>query len=369
MVAAFRRQSETAGLVERVSAVVDELENAAVDWDQHARTGRSVAEQPEFKEASAKLRSCLRQLEGRDLIDLYRSLWESRDILAQVQSGDSGPPVITGAADFTLGALHRRFIPYEDVLPLLLLNGLFRGFPPIRNLDHAIIDEAQDYSYLDFEYIKRCLPGQCRLTIVGDINQTLSPALSIHDDQVLERVFRSRVTRLNLSRSYRSTAEIIEFARRILGDGVRIESVRRTGTKPRLLPLPENDTGADVLADAVRSLLRADRKSIAVICRTRAEAQLVYGALSSRVRVSLLTGESSGFSQGVFVVPVHLAKGLEFDAVIVADAGSAAYGQVADRKLLYTACTRALHELYVFYTGKPSPLLPLGMEELYARTC
>lgn len=366
----FRSRLEDCSLVERVQTVADAFETRVKEWAKakEALAPLSAAQRSELEGARAKLKIWVREVEGRNLIALYRSLWESDEILAQAREEADWPATARSIAADTLGVLGGHCIPYEDVMPLLLLEGMYRGFSTIQNIDHAIIDEAQDYSFVDFEYIKNCLPKQCSMTIVGDVNQAIGVGVGMPVHEGLERVFRSRVTRLELTKSYRSTFEIMEFARRILGDEAQIESIRRTGDKPKLLAAPENVEIADTIADAVRALLAADRKSIAVLCRTKAEAQCIYDSLASRVQITLLTSDSKSSLQGAFVMPVYLAKGLEFDAVIAADAGRAAYGRNADRNLLYTACTRALHDLYVYYSHEPSPLLPLRQVELYETT-
>jgi DNA helicase II / ATP-dependent DNA helicase PcrA len=366
----FRSRLEDSSLVERVQTVADAFETRVKEWAKakEALAPLSAAQRSELEGATAKLKIWVREVEGRNLIALYRSLWESDENLVHAQKEADWPATVRSIAADTLGALGRHSIPFEDVIPLLLLEGMYRGFSTIQNIDHAVIDEAQDYSFLDFEYIKNCLPKRCTMTIVGDINQAIGVGVGIPVHERLERVFRSRVTRLELTKSYRSTFEIMEFARRILGVESQIESIRRTGDKPKLLAVPKNVVIVDAIAAAVRALLAAGRKSIAVLCRTKAEAQCMYDSLASRVEITLLTSDTKSSLQGALVMPVYLAKGLEFDAVIVADAGKAAYGRDTDRNLLYTACTRALHDLYVYYSNEPSPLLPLRQRELYETT-
>ena len=98
--------------------------------------------------------------------------------------------------------------------------------------------------------------------------------------------------------------------------------------------------------------------SVGVITRTRAEAETLYRALAKDFSLHTLLGAEDEFPKGAVVLPVYLAKGLEFDAVILTDASAEHYSLEEDRNLLYVACTRALHMLTVLYSGAPSPLLP-----------
>jgi len=98
--------------------------------------------------------------------------------------------------------------------------------------------------------------------------------------------------------------------------------------------------------------------SIAVICKTAHEAARVYSKLHDKHDVRLVEADSITFHHGLVVLPVYLAKGLEFDAVIIHDVSSDYYGSDTERKILHTACTRALHSLTLYYAGELSPLVP-----------
>ena len=105
--------------------------------------------------------------------------------------------------------------------------------------------------------------------------------------------------------------------------------------------------------------------SIAVICKTAAESLSAYERLKERVNLHLVTKDDMEFNKGIIVIPSYLAKGLEFDAVIIYNAGENAYNHEDERKLFYTACTRALHRLQIYYTGKLSPFLSIIDPGLY----
>lgn len=273
----------------------------------------------------------------------------------------------SGEADtyrLTEEAFSRQHVLYEDALPLLLLDGFYRGFTPLGGLNHAIVDEAQDYSLLHFEYVKNCLPASCSMTIVGDINQATNPQLNLRNYDSLEAVYSSGIEQMELTRSYRSSSEITSFACRILGD-VHIDNVRRTGQKPVLVKIKEQSAMQSAVAFYVKRHTAAGAKTVAVLCKTRRDCEAIHPYLERQVGAKRLTSSSEDLSAAVVILPIYLAKGLEFDAVVIPNADNDYYGKNTERRLLYTACTRALHELTLFCIGQPSPLLPIERHELY----
>jgi DNA helicase-2/ATP-dependent DNA helicase PcrA len=294
------------------------------------------------------------------LSDQYLAMLQQRD------PGKSGlfENVGDSIRKLTEDAFSRHQVLYEDALPLLLLDGFYRGFTPLGGLNHAIVDEAQDYSLLHFEYIKNCLPASCSMTIVGDINQATNPQLNLQSYSNLEAVYSSGIKQMELTRSYRSSCEITSFASRILGD-LHIDNVRRTGQKPVLVKVGEQNAMQSAVLSYIRRHTAAGAKTVAVLCKTRTDCEAIHPYLENQVGAKRLTASSEDLSAEVVVLPIYLAKGLEFDAVIIPDADAGKYGKDSERRLLYTACTRALHELTLLCVGRPSPLLPLERHDLY----
>jgi DNA helicase-2/ATP-dependent DNA helicase PcrA len=196
------------------------------------------------------------------------------------------------------------------------------------------------------------------MTIVGDLNQIVDETASLGNYDALADVFPGRTTRLELTRSYRSSEEITSFASAILGSGVHIDNVRRTGREPQTILVGDRNALPSVIAVVVGEMRQREYGQIAVVCRSRAEAQHLHRELFPLVGGTLMTPDSDRIPTGLVIVPIAQAKGLEFDAVIVADAGASAYHRDADRRLLYTACTRALHELALCIVGETSRFLP-----------
>ncbi len=368
----YRMARSASSVVDSIADVLQSLETRIVEFEKTSWISRSDEQGrnplaitvKRLQQEKQRMENLLLPYQRYAPLDLYTTLLQNTPISIAESVRAS-----TLSSEYTLAFARKHKVAYEDIVPLLLLSGHYRGFPQWSDIDHAVIDEAQDYSLLHYEYIKNCLPDDCTLTIVGDINQAISPLLNLHDYEGLETVFSKRITRLNLKRSYRSSVEITDFARHILKGAPPIDNVRRAGSKPKLLFAPNGKQAAAITA-LLKELAGKEVNSIAVLCKTRRDSAQLFRQLRlllpADTPLTLLT-DSATLAQGVLVVPVQLAKGLEFDAVILHDAGQSCYAREEERKLLYTACTRALHDLYLCCSGALSSLLPPADSPLYER--
>ncbi len=306
----------------------------------------------------------------RDPVALYKSLFrDPKQILRLAQDDDksarhaesveaSRAADLPGICRWTCKTLRKNHVPYEDIAPILLLKRLIEGEPRYANIRHLIIDEAQDYTPVHFDIIRN-LFGASSITILGDLSQRINPYSGIDSFEVLESAFgREARTAVKLTKSYRSSWEISEFAHGIIPGAERAENIRKSGREPKVVRAETPDKLPGLISSEMSVLKAEGFGSIAVICKTAADAMRIYTKLMNEHDVRLVESGSITFHHGLVVLPVYLAKGLEFDAVIIHDAGGLVYGSDLDRTLLYTACTRALHSLTVFYSDKPSPLLP-----------
>lgn len=302
----------------------------------------------------------------RDPVRLYRELFKDQALVKRLAEGEPVPDELWAICKLTYQSLHGgKKLPYEDVAPILLLKRLIEGEPKYANIRHLIIDEAQDYTPVHFEII-RDLFGDSSVTILGDLSQRINAYSGVDGYEAVTEVFgRDAREVVRLTKSYRSSWEISEFARAILPGADIGENVRRSGRKPKLARAASHEELPALISSEMDRLKAEEMGSIAVITKTAAEAIRVYSKLLDSHDVRLIESESIRFHHGLVVLPIYLAKGLEFDAVIIHDAGESVYGDDSERKLLYTACTRALHALTVCYSGEPSPLLPVGRGELF----
>ena len=258
---------------------------------------------------------------------------------------------------YTRDTVRANVLHYEDQIALLYLQGLLGGTQKTARIRYVIIDEAQDYTPLQYEII-RLYFAQASVTMLGDLDQSITPYLSLGGYENLAGLFPAEETLLlNFTKSYRSTAEIIAFAGGILGRE-SADSVGRHGDVPAVVCLPDEAAVQSAIVAETRAMREKGYVSIGILTQTQAEARTLFHAIKGEVDVHALFGGEEEFPRGVVVLPAYLAKGLEFDAVILANAGTGHYVDESERLLLYTACTRALHALKVFCVGSPSPFLP-----------
>ncbi|WP_025688720.1 HelD family protein [Paenibacillus zanthoxyli] len=256
----------------------------------------------------------------------------------------------------TRGQLKKGIVLEEDLPPLLYIHYLLNGDEGVQKFDHIVIDEAQDFSPFQIAVLDLYVRGHS-FTILGDLSQGIHAYKGVHDWNEMQSLFAPEHTSYHaLTRSYRSTMEIIDFANGILSAGVHSEllavSVFRSGSPVRMIQYGEERV-ADIQA-ALADLSGRDYRTVAVLTRTLADASHLYEVLSAHFDdIHLIDGGITEYQGGLSVLPLYLSKGLEFDAVIVADADLDSYGETAwDAKLLYVGSTRALHELWLLHNGR-----------------
>jgi DNA helicase-2/ATP-dependent DNA helicase PcrA len=273
----------------------------------------------------------------------------------------------TAERQATETALKAGKIMFEDVAPILFLKGKLEGFPSQQRIRHVVIDEGQDYSALQLRIIYELFP-KAHFTLLGDENQLLNPGLrGKHGLAAAGTIFPpSSVEYINLTKAYRSTQEIARFCLAILPDDERKGAVPmvRWGEKPTVVQVDPSRRG-EVVGRYLRELEARQYSSIAVICRSALQAAQAHRELEE-FGPSLITDEHSRYRGGLVVIPYYLAKGLEFDAVILWDAQAAQFSQAHHRYQLYVACSRALHALYLCYTDTLSPFIAQIPKEYYS---
>ncbi|QGH36142.1 AAA family ATPase [Gracilibacillus salitolerans] len=264
----------------------------------------------------------------------------------------------------TLEMLDEDKLFYEDATPFLLLKDLIQGFQTNSSIKHIVVDEAQDYSPFQFEFLRRLFPA-ASMTVLGDFNQAIfTHASETVDFNKLTSLYGSDQTEvINIARSYRSTKPIIEFTRRLVPNGEKIIPFERFGELPVLKQVADHVELHSSIASKVAGLRSLGLNSIAIICKSAEESISAYESLASINEIKLLKSNSIEYEQGVVVVPSYLSKGIEFDAVIIYDASEQVYGDESLRRVFYTACTRAMHYLQLYSVGKPSMFLQNVLRE------
>jgi DNA helicase II / ATP-dependent DNA helicase PcrA len=242
---------------------------------------------------------------------------------------------------------------YSDVFPLIYLKMVLDGAAEMNHIKHVVIDEMQDYTPIQYEVIAHLFP--CKKTVLGDHNQSVSPLSSSSAEAIREILPQSEC--MYMHKSYRSTLQITELAQTIHRNPNLIP-IERHGEKPTIIACDDSQQELDQIRHTIRSFFDSPYNSLGIICKTQQQADWLYEQLRhGRETIHLLTPHSTIFSHGVMIVTAFVAKGLEFDQVLVPFCGDTEYNRIIDRHMLYVACTRAMHRLSLTHTAEPSRFL------------
>lgn len=296
------------------------------------------------------IKVAIKKLEYLNIKGIYKQLFSQ---LEEQQVTDKWHEVCL----YTINQLEQKHLNYEDATPFLYLQDLIEGKKSNTSIRHLFIDEAQDYSPFQFEYLKQLFPNS-RMTILGDYNQAIY-AHSMNASTLLSRELygEEKYEVIELKKSYRSTKEIVEFSKGIVAGGEEIEPFNRSGSLPVFKKVETKERLHKEIITHIQDLQEKGHETIAVICKTAAESMEAFEAfeaLQDNIHVRLMNQETYHFDKGVLILPTYLAKGIEFDAVIIYNASNEVYGREYERKLFYTACTRAMHELQLYSIGDRS---------------
>jgi DNA helicase-2/ATP-dependent DNA helicase PcrA len=195
----------------------------------------------------------------------------------------------------------------------------------------------------------------CKMTILGDSNQSVNP-FSSSSLPTIRSVF-PEADCLELRKSYRSTTEITDFAQNISRNNHLIP-IERHGLPPQVVECRDHDDQVARVLAVIEGHVAGDYRSLGIVCKTVAQAKQLHEDLTKAgVELTLLDYDSTAFAAGMVITSAHIAKGLEFDTVIVPDVDDTNYRNEMDRCMLYIACTRAMHELHLTHSGALSRLL------------
>ncbi|GEK62083.1 MULTISPECIES: RNA polymerase recycling motor HelD [Leuconostoc] len=260
--------------------------------------------------------------------------------------------------------LKNKQLSLTDTTLYLYLYDLITGKTGERDIRFLFIDEIQDYTPFQLAFLKFSFP-RAKFTVLGDLNQAIFTKDNANNlSRDFAKLFDSdRVERVNLTQTYRSTQQITDFTKYILKGGQNIEAFNRSGQKPRVKLSPNE---ADMLHQLQQQLTEYSQQhdTTAIITKTLADAQLLSEQLQD-TSVTLIQSENQRLAQETIIVPSYLAKGLEFDAVIIWHADNTRYGQDSERRLLYTVASRAMHSLTLLAEKQASCLLDHVPEKLY----
>ncbi len=236
-------------------------------------------------------------------------------------------------------SLSENIIEFEDALGIVFLKTVYRSSAVLSGVKHVLIDEAQDYSLIQHNIIKRMFP-RAKFTILADTNQAIIGDVNLTDENELASIYSAKLRRLN--KSYRSTEQINAFALELLPEEKRYDIFRRSGEKVN------NISGnKDNLIKLVKENIQ-ENQTFCLITKTEKQAEEVYSVLKNHIEnMSLCSNQSGNISAVTAVMPLAYSKGLEFDKVIVLNQSGNFIGE-ENKKYLYLGATRALHSLTVF---------------------
>lgn len=274
-----------------------------------------------------------KMLRINNVLDLYRDFYDwlgRKDLLAPF-NGDG--------------------LEYADVFPLIYCKIRLEGTSSHEKVKHLLVDEMQDYTPIHYAVLSRVF--LCKKTVLGDINQTVNPYSASSADTIEEVFPQGEIVKL--LRSYRSTLEIAQFALSVKPNPDMIP-MERHGEEPAVKGFDKAEDEVEEIRRLIDNFVASGNQSMGIICKTQRQASMLHGQLRSP-HVHLLTADSTSFAHGIALTTVHMAKGLEFDEVILPLVSDKNYNTEVDRSLLYIACTRAMHRLTLTYTAQQSSFL------------
>lgn len=249
----------------------------------------------------------------------------------------------------------RNTFEYCDVYPYIYVKLFFDGIKHDYSvIKHLLVDEMQDYTPIQYAVLTKLF--SCQMTILGDYSQCVNP----YSSSTLKKIkpFFQNCDCMELNKSYRSTIEITRFASKIK-ESKNLIPVERHGDEPETTICDDEEQQIAKIQNIIQNFKQSGHTSLGVICRSQRRANQIYDKIRIVHGDALLVDDNSNeFQEGVTITYSHMAKGLEFDQVIVPDVSDEGYKTEVDRNLLYVACTRAMHKLDITCCGPKSKLLP-----------
>ncbi|MCC0656382.1 MULTISPECIES: UvrD-helicase domain-containing protein [unclassified Clostridioides] len=246
-------------------------------------------------------------------------------------------------------------LEWADVYPFIYLHAAYEGLQEDKVIRHIVIDEMQDYTPIQYAVIN--LLFKCKKTILGDFGQLINPNHLHTLDDMVQIYDGGELVMLN--KSYRSTFEIINFAKKIQNI-TSLEAIERHGEEPVVIKCSNEPDEIEKIKMEIEQFEESNNATLGIILKTNSEAKAIYDVIKQEYDVNLISPESSSFIKGVSITSIKMSKGLEFDEVVIPSVNNKTYYNDYDRSLLYIACTRAMHKLKLTYTGNLTQLIELN---------
>lgn len=308
-----------------------------------------------IERAFAPLKEEVNNYDFVDLFATYRQMFET-------WSPQNPPAFWNEIKELTTTEFDNMFLSWEEATPYIYFKERLLGENTDRSVKYLFIDEAQDYTEFQLAYFKHIFP-HTRMTFLGDVNQAILAYTS--KGNPLQAEYEGTYEKIELKKSYRSTKQIVEFSKHFSPSGDDIEPFERAGNKPKLIRYNNLAKADKYLVEAINDLVDLGNETIAIVCKTFNESESIYEQLKDKISLNLMKATSRDFSKGILVLPIYLAKGIEFDAVVIPDASKYQYRDEFDQSIFYTACTRAMHDLVMLSRGEESPFIKQAPDHTY----
>ncbi|MCL2811196.1 MAG: AAA family ATPase [Clostridia bacterium] len=342
---------------QRVKAILAAEPDGRLRQDRLKRLYDSRDQRIAEARAAAKdyVRKELAKFPKLDLLEIYKAFWSTNPAGEDAEAWNL-------AATEAQEALDKRRARPEDLPALCLLRQAIEGLPR-QDIRHLVIDEAQDMSPFQVAFLQE-IAGNTSFTIVGDLMQGVHAYRGLQSwRELTDGVFGGDATYHQLVTSYRNTVEIMAFAARVasrhpVGDQTEAKPVLRHGPAPEMLGFPARGARDIFIRERIEAWRDEGFASIAVIGHDATECRVLHKMLPQEMGARLALDEGSPFESGLLVIPATLVKGLEFDAVLLADVSATRWADNAlEARLLYVCLTRPLHRLACCFVGERSGLL------------
>lgn len=292
-----------------------------------------------------------------DIVELYKILFSNEAYFYSLLQNSNLSQGIKSIWEYTRENLEADRLYYDDAIAIAYLYLKTYGTNKYKNIKQVVIDEAQDYYPLQYE-IFNLLFSNAKFTILGDMKQTLAKKEDISFYEQIQKILNKKKSSLiMLDKSFRCTNEILNFSLKFIEKSSQIKSFNRNGDSPKVYIADNSEIFIDEIVKEINLCQEKGFQSICLICKTEKNSIYLFNKIKHKLDIQLIKNGSVSDLQGVFILPVYMSKGLEFDAVLICDADSQNYHDEDDKNLLYVACTRALHKLSLFCENEVSPLI------------
>lgn len=364
------------GRIEELSIEIDnewekkirEIRNREKDSEERRKTLIKLYEERDEIKANVKNNSkkefnnYFKEWKDVNSKDIYYTFY--KDELFEEATGNKIPKILADYMKEEFNSNYEKNIVDEDDLAALAyLRILLDGIDEKEKFEYIVVDEAQDYSPFQVYLVNRFAKGNA-LTLVGDLAQGIYyyKGLKTWED-ITEEVFEGNATYIQLTQSYRSTVEIIDFAQKTLNAqklGLKdAKPVLRHGEKPKIVRISREEEYKSAIEEIIADVKEQGKRTVAVITKDGLEAEKIFVALkNSKYIFELVEGKEKELKEELIIIPSYLTKGLEFDCTIILNPSEENYKEnILDERLLYVSLTRALHLEYIIEKDKVTNLI------------